>query len=84
MSNFTNEFIHIGDNQDYAYLSDEPLSDNSPFSYQSMPFLANFDSAAALRPRERRDYYYFSQQRGIADECCINACTVEQLKKYCQ
>ncbi|KAJ6648561.1 hypothetical protein Bhyg_03791 [Pseudolycoriella hygida] len=40
-----------GDNEDYAYLSDEPLADNSPFSYQSMPFLASFGSATALRSR---------------------------------
>lgn len=68
---------------DYAYLSDEPLADSSPFSYQSMPFLANFGSAAAaLRaPRVRRDYWYL--QRGVVDECCRKPCSAHQLKSYC-
>ncbi len=75
----TSQFI--GDNEDYAYLSDEPLVDGSPFSYQSMPFLANFGSATALRPRIRRDYWYL--QRGVADECCAKPCTIQELKAYC-
>lgn len=72
----------IGDNDDYAYLSDEPLlADSSPFSYQSMPFLASFGSATAMRPRVRRDFWYL--QRGVADECCRKPCTIQELKSYC-
>ncbi|KAG4072518.1 hypothetical protein HA402_004607 [Bradysia odoriphaga] len=68
---------------DELYSNDEPLADSSPFSYESLPFLANFGSAAALRapPRVRRDYWYL--QRGVADECCRKPCTVQQLKRYC-
>jgi len=60
---------------------DQKRSDSSTFSYQSLPFLASFRSAAGLRPRVRRDYWYL--QRGVADECCRKPCTLQELKSYC-
>lgn len=73
------------DLEEYAYVNDQPLLEDSPLAYASLPFLAQFSSAGGpIRSRFRRDNTTWRLIRGVVDECCRKPCTFQELKSYCK
>ncbi|XP_031622184.1 LIRP-like isoform X2 [Contarinia nasturtii] len=64
------------------YYNDPSLLEGLPPHYQSYAYLSKIiPDSAAIRPRVRREWYVY---RGVYDECCQNACTINELKRYCR
>lgn len=59
---------------DYDELSGNNIQPSLPFGYDSLLEFGQLPASVALQTRLRR---------GIVNECCHNACTLETLRSYC-
>lgn len=69
-----------GTNFDYVRAQEMEMADN-PF-YESPPFLPRA-RARGMLDGSFADRRYRRQSRGIHEECCVNACTMNELSSYC-